>query len=49
MTFDASQKEDEQLNKEVLDEMREQYRKRVRNIIVLGVTSIVLLAIILKP
>ena len=49
MTFDAPQEEDEQLNKEVLDEMREQYRKRVRNIIVLGVTSIVLLAIILKP
>ena len=49
MTFDTPENEDEQLNEKVLEDMREQYRKRVRNIIVVGVTSIVLLAMLLKP
>ena len=49
MTFDTPENEDEQLNEKVLEDMREQYRKRVCNIIVVGVTSIVLLAMLLKP
>ena len=40
---------EEQLSQEMLDDMRVRYLKRVRTIILVGITTIVLLAIVLKP